>query len=252
MCGWYCSTMQTMQCEAIVLGATDYRESDRIATFFTLEHGKLKGIARGAKKSVRRFGGALELFARLKLQLGLQEGLAQVHGADIVTIFPHIREELSKIGHASYACELTDLFMPEGMSNPRFFRLLAAYLEHLDSTSVSPSDRRFFEINTLNILGYRPLLTHCVSCGSDLAGASGPCRISSAGSVLCDRCGRRGRTLSAPTIALLTRAMQTGRFGAIIFPPDELAEAGELLDAAISSHLGRPLRSLSFLREMGE
>jgi DNA repair protein RecO (recombination protein O) len=244
--------MQTVQCEAIVLGAIDYRESDRIVTFFTLEHGMLRGIARGAKKSFKRFGGALELFARLKLQVDVREGLSQVHGADIVTIFPHIREELAKIGHASYACELTDHLLPEGMSNPRLFRLLGAYLEHLDAAPFSPSDRRFFEINMLNILGYRPLLTHCGSCGADFSGTSGPCRISSAGAVLCGRCGGGGSSLSTSTMELLTRAMQTGRFGAIRLTTDQLAEAGELLDAAISSHLSRPLGSLSFLRETGE
>ena len=50
--------MHTCRCEAIVLGVMDYREADKIVTLFTLDHGKLKGIARGAKRSVRRFGGA--------------------------------------------------------------------------------------------------------------------------------------------------------------------------------------------------
>lgn len=247
---YFCS-MQSCGCEAIVLGVTDYREADRIVTFFSLEHGKLKGVARGAKRSVRRFGGALELFARLKLQVGLHDGLCQIHGADILTIYPHIREELSNIGHASYACELTDHLLPEAMGNPRLFRLLTAYLEYLDLAPASPSDRRFFEVNLLNILGYRPLLTRCVACGTDLAGTRGRWRIASAGGILCGQCGRGESAVSLPTVELLDRAMRTGRFGEVRFAPTQIAEAGNLLDAAIASHLSRPLRSLSFLREMG-
>lgn len=242
--------MQTTSCEAILLGVMDYGEADRIGTFFTLEHGKLKGIARGAKRSLKRFGGALEPFARLHLQLAVREGLSRVSGADIVTIHPGIRTDLARIGHAGYACELVDLLLPEGVANPRLFRLLAAYLEQLDRQPATPSDRRFFEVNLLNILGYRPSLDSCAACGGGLAGGAYLGR--GADALLCNRCGRGGRQVSAGTLMLLARAMQTGRFGVVSFATDELAEAGSLLDAAIALHLIRPLRSLPFLRELGE
>jgi DNA repair protein RecO (recombination protein O) len=240
--------MQSCRCEAVVLGMMDYRESDKIVTIFTLEHGKLKGLARGAKRSVRRFGGALELFARLRVELGMKEGLAQLHSADIETIFPGIRADLGKIGHAGYACELTDALMPEGLPNPRLFRLLTAYLEQLDHFPADPSDRRFFELNLLNILGYRPELDHCSACGAELVGRGWLGNAADAG-LLCERCGTRGRPLAAATIALLRRALLTGRFGVLRFSPAELDEAALLLDSAIDSHLQRPLHALSFLRE---
>src|SRR5512146_2927379 len=124
--------MQTHRCEAIVLGTMDYRETDRLVTLFTLEHGKLRGVAPGAKRSVRRFAGACEPFAHLQIQLVLRDGLSRMQGTDTITVFPGIRRELAKIAHAGYACELTDHFLPDGVSNPRLFRLLAAYLEHLE------------------------------------------------------------------------------------------------------------------------
>ena len=240
--------MQPCRCEAVVLGMMDYRESDKIVTLFTLEHGKLKGLARGAKRSVRRFGGALELFARLQVELVLKEGLAHIHLADIVTVFPGIRADLGKIGHAGYACELADHLLPEGLRNPRLFRLLTAYLEQLDDCSAAPSDRRFFELNLLNILGYRPELDQCAACGVELADR-GWLRNSGDTGLLCERCGRGGRPIAAATLALLRQALLTGRFGVLRFSPAELDEAGRLLDAAIASHLQRPLHALSFLRE---
>jgi len=211
--------MRKAQTEAIVLRLTDYGEADRIVSLFTLEQGRISGIARGAKRSRKRFGGALESFAHLKLQLHLGAGLPTLTSADILSIFPGIRGELAKIGCAAYACELVERLTPEAEANPRLFRLLYCYLEVLDLAPPSPSDRRFFAVNLLKILGYQP----------DLA----------------------VRGISEATARLLARAMQTGRFGSVVFPDPLLCEADLLLNPAIDLHLDRPLRSLAFLKECG-
>jgi len=211
--------MKKADTEAIVLRLTDYGEADRIVTLFTLEQGRLSGVARGAKRSRKRFGGALEAFAHLKLQLQLGPGLPTLLSADIGSIFPGIRGELSKIGSAAYACELVERLTPEGEANPRLFRLLYCYLERLDLAPPSPSDRRFFAVNLLKILGYQPELD--------------------------------GAGLSEETARLLARAMQSGRFGSVVFPEPLLREADLLLNPAIDLHLDRPLRSLAFMKECG-
>jgi DNA repair protein RecO (recombination protein O) len=242
--------MRNMNCEAIVLSVMDYAEADKLVTFFSLEHGKLKGLARSAKRSRKRFGGALEPFARLHLQLFLKEGLSTLNGADIVTIFPHIRQDLAKICHAAYVCELVERLVPEGEHNQRLFRLLAAYLEHLDQYENDPADRRFFEINLLKVLGYQPLLSHCAGCGTVITDARGLRSTPSFSGIFCGQCGKTGRPVTLQTILLLNQAMQSGQFGRLRFSPAELAEAGELLDSAIACHLNRPLKSLAFLREI--
>ncbi len=243
--------MQNVQCEAFVLGVMDYGEADKIVTIFTREHGKLRGLARSAKRSRKRFGGALEPFARLSLQLAMKDGLSTLNGADIVTVFPNIRRELVKIGHAAYACELVERLVPEAEQNNRLFRLLAAYLEQLDRFENDPSDRRFFEANLLKVLGYQPALGRCAACDTELADAPDLRFSPSFAGLLCGKCGKTGKPIAAQTAALLNRAMDTGRFGQVRFSPGELAEAGELLDAAIACHLTRPLKSLAFLRETG-
>jgi DNA repair protein RecO (recombination protein O) len=211
--------MKNAETEAILLRVTDYGETDRIVTMFTLELGKLSGIARGAKVSRRRFAGALEAFAHLRLQLKLGAGLAYLASADILSIFPGVRMELTKIAFAAYACELVERLTPDDEPNPRLFRLLYCYLERLHLAPVSPSDRRFFAVNLLKILGYQPEL--------------------------------EVRGVSEETRHLLARAMQTGRFGLIVFPDPLLREADLLLNQAIDQHLDRELKSLAFLRECG-
>lgn len=209
--------MKKAEVEAIVLRCVDYGEADRIVSLFTLELGKVQGIARGAKRSRKRFGGALDPFAHLKLQLQQGHGLATLASADIIGIFPHIRSDLVKIGCAAYACELVERLTPDEEANPRLFRLLYCYLERLDLAPPSPSDRRFFAVNLLKILGYQPEL--------------------------------EVRGVSEETATLLARAMQCGRFGVIVFPDHLLREADLLLNPAIDLHLDRPLKSLAFLKE---
>ena len=242
--------MQVSDSEAIVLAAADFAEDDRIVTVFTREHGKVRGVARHGKKSVRRFGGALEAFARLRLQLVLKEGLSSLRGADIITVFPGIRADLSKIGHAGYACEVVDRLLPEALRNLRLYRLLDSYLEHLEAFPPCPDDRRFFEVNLLNILGYRLPLDHCSGCGAEFATGTGPALFTQTGELLCGACGGSGRPVGSATLSLLRKSMETGRFGVIRFPPESLAEAGAILDAAVAAHLGRPLNSLLFLQEV--
>lgn len=243
--------MSSIPCEAIVLGMREYRESDKLVTLFTPEHGKVGCIARGARRSARRFAGTLELFARLQVQLVLRQGLSLLQEADAVSVYPGIRGDLLKIGHAGYACELVDCLAPEAMANPRLFRLLAAYLERLDEAPSLPSDRRFFEINLLNIMGYRPALDHCSACGADIAAGTADRVVRPDGSLACRDCSL-GETISAATASLLDRALRTGRFGAVLFTSAQLEEAGKMLDVSLAAHIGRPLKSLGFLREMAD
>ncbi|HEY6007702.1 MAG TPA: DNA repair protein RecO [Geobacteraceae bacterium] len=244
--------MESCRCDAIVLATMDYREADRLVTLFTRELGKVRGVARGAKRSVRRFGGALELFARSSVELVPVEGLCRLQGADLQTLYPGIRRDLARIAYAGYAAELVDSLVPEGVPYPRIFRLLTTYLQHLEgSAEVSPSDRRFYEMNLLTILGYRPALDACGGCGVELS-AAGRVFVGPAGQLLCERCGRGGRPVATSTLLLLRRCLVSGRFGSVVFAPPELAEAGSFLDLLLDTHLHRPLKSLAFLREMGE
>ncbi len=244
--------MSLNRCEAIVIGVMDYREADRIVTLFSREQGKLRCIARGAKRSMKRFGGGLELFARLDTELRLREGLVPLGSVDIITIYPGIRTDLYKIAHAGYVCELTERLLPEGLRNPRYYRLLTSYLEHLQGHPWEESDRRLFEVNLLNILGYRLPLEECCCCGSPLAGAHGVRFDRAMAAFNCSSCSGPGLPISAATLASLARAMTTGRFGTVNFPSPQLQEAGVMLDTVLAAHLDRPLRSLAFLQGVGE
>ncbi|NJD90292.1 MAG: DNA repair protein RecO [Geobacter sp.] len=239
--------MKTVSDQAIILSAMDYREADRIVTLFCRDLGKISALARGARRSRKRFGGALELFARLNVTLALKDNLSALGDCDIVTVHPRIRADFTAIAHASYACELAAALIPEHLPNQRLFRLLSAYLEHLDSGTAKPADRHFFEMNLLNILGYRPPLESCSGCGANLVDTGCLWNVDRC---LCRDCakGLPGERLGPAAVALLLTSLQTGRFGAASFSDVAGSEAGQFLDRFIGDLLPKPLKSLHFLR----
>lgn len=239
--------MHQEKLQAFVLFSSDYGESDRIVSLFTLEHGRIRGFARGARNSRKRFGPALESFARIDLQLVRKDGLSSLRQADLITLYTGIRADLGGIAHALYACELVDSITAEGQPLPRLYRLLAAYLERLDSGAVDEADRRMFEINLLNILGYRPLLEKCSRCGSDF-GERGAL-IQNGGELACRFCAASGFPIATQTLLDLLGCLSTGRFGAVRLSGDGLLQAGRLLDEIVAAHTGRKLKSLEFLRQ---
>lgn len=239
--------MHPEKLQAVVLSNSDYGESDRIVSLFTLEYGRLMGFARGARNSRKRFGPALEPFARIHLQLHHKDGLSSVRSADVITLYPGIRGELGAIAHALYACELVECFTPEEHPLPRLYRLLSTYLEHLDTAAGAETARRMFEINLLNILGYRPSLDHCSRCGAEFD--SRGALVQQGGELVCRFCAATGRTISLQSLRKLSACLTTSRFGQVPFVDDEFRPIALLLDESLATHASRRLKSLEFLQQ---
>jgi DNA repair protein RecO (recombination protein O) len=242
--------MHAEKLQSFVLSSLDYGDSDRIVSLFTLEHGRIKAFARGARNSRKRFGPALEPFARIDAQARVKEGLSSLQQADIVSIYPAIRADLERIAHALYACELVEVITPEGHPLPRLYRLLSAYLDRLETETAVEGDRRFFEINLLNILGYRPELETCTRCNSPFGDAGAWQQ--DGGELVCRFCCAAGRQLSPATLKTLSTCLKTGTFGQISLVSTTLQQAGYLLDESITAHTGRKMKSLEFLQQVSQ
>lgn len=238
--------MHPEKMQAIVLSSSDYGDSDRIVALFTLGHGLVKGFARGARNSRKRFGPALETFARVETQLVHRDGLSSVRSADLITLYPGIRGKLSSIARALYACELVEVLVPEGQPLPRLYRLLTAYLERLDSGITEDGDRHMYEVNLLNILGYRPSLEACCRCGAKFfeSGAL----LQPGGELLCRFCTVSGHTIPPEALRWLARCLATGHFGNAAATCETVQAAAVLLDESLICHTTRKLKSLDFLQ----
>lgn len=241
--------------DAIILRHLDYGEADRIVTFLTPDHGRMKGFARGARRSRRRFGPALELFASVRLYWAPSRsgGMVSLREAELLDLRPGLRGDLAAVALAGYGCELTEELLGEGPLHPAVFPLLRAFLDHLASGGAGGESRLLLELRLLALAGYVPHLLHCAGCGGSLGSGeigfdpvrSGP---------LCLPCGGGDLPLRVDvrTLGSLARCLQTPSdlFRGFRFGGRTLTEGEAVLGASLRPHLPRPLRSLAFLESV--
>jgi DNA repair protein RecO (recombination protein O) len=250
--------MPLFNTHAIVTRSLNYGESDKIVTFFTKDFGKVKGIAKGARRSKKRFQNALDLFSHIRLTFFDREGmgLVRAENCDIFTSFRHIREDLKKIYFGAYFLELINEMTGERQSHPEAFDLLLACLTALESSEPQEEQLRVFEIRMLSLFGYRPNLKGCDSCRTDwMELRETPAVYFSVerGGLICGKCSQGGGggliPLSLGTARLIERISQTAldKIERFKFTPQALSESRELLSRFITYQLGKELRSLKMI-----
>jgi len=179
------------QDEAFVLGTHSLGEADRIVTFFTGSHGKLRAVARGAARSRRRFGGLLEPLTRVRVSWVEREGrdLQRLEGLEPVRSFAAMQSEPVRQAACAVLAEIVASFAHEGQSDAEEFRLLAAVLDALEGGGKAAVLVRYFEYWTLKIHGLLPDVGECAACGKGLSGGGGR-RVAPGQGVLCGDCPR--------------------------------------------------------------
>lgn len=242
--------MERFAAEALVLSTVDYGEADRLVTLLTREHGKLTAFATGARKSRRRFAGALEPFMRLRVQLVERRGsTVRLDGADIQAGYYTARSELPLIARALYAVELCRELTREREPHPELFALLEEYLGRLDAKEAGPTSLLAFELAALAQAGLMPRFDTCSLCG--VAPGAQPRFDPAHGGTVCEQCVPRApEALPIPPELLAgLRALQGGQ--RLPLPAALRARARALLNAFIAHHVGRRLKSVDFMSQVG-
>jgi DNA repair protein RecO (recombination protein O) len=244
---------------AVVIRSLNYGESDKIVTFFTKDFGKIKGIAKGARRSKKRFQNALDLFSHLRLIFFDREGmgLVRAEGCDIINSFPKIREDLKKIFHGNYLLELMNEMAGERETNRAAFDLLLSFLSILDEMEAKEEGLRVFEIRMLSLFGYQPNMKKCDLCKmgwEDLQEVSVFFSIGK-GALVCERCSKGWGNLiplSLGTARLIERIsqMELSKIHRLRFTSQALSESRELLPKFITYQLGKELKCLKALNSI--
>jgi len=247
--------MSLQQDLAIVLLVRDHGESDKIVTLYTLAHGKIVVIAKGAKRSKKRFVNKLEPFSLLNIQFatGTRSSLMRLDQAELLAPYPSLRESYDLYLAASLLCELVLHWTREHDSDEELFRLLAWGLAGLTTEKSAVKTIIFFHIKMMDILGYRPFLDGCVDCGIFAAG-KGPYRFSTLrNGLVCSSCkpafSDPTLPLSIETVQLLRKAqdMEQGKLDRLFFSQTATREALALLKRYDNHLLQRELHSWNFL-----
>jgi DNA repair protein RecO (recombination protein O) len=236
--------------EAIVLSSVDFGEADRVVTLFTRGRGRLTAFAAGARKSKKRFAGALELGTHLKVQLVERGGdTCRMDSADIVESFFALRDDLPRISRAMYCLELCRELTRDHEPHVPLFECLVAYLGELDARRAGPTSLIKFELDALMMTGFQPRFAPCAICGGPTGDR--PRFDPDAGGVTCDSCAHRspaGLPVSAEVVNALAK-LQGGERTPL--SPEIRARCRELLNVFIAHHLGRRLKSVDFMHQVG-
>ena len=160
------------QSEAIVLRTYPLREADLLVTLFTREEGKVRGVARSAKKSKRRFGGALEPLTRVRAYYDQKEGqeLVRLDSCDVIESPLMHSIDYERAVALSYVAEVLDGLLPDHDVNDAVFRLTLSVLPHLEAGRIWMS-LTYFDLWITRLMGLLPELGACIVCGNALNGS---------------------------------------------------------------------------------
>ena len=149
--------------QVIILSRRDFGESDRLLTLLTPDQGKIRAIAKGARKPSAKVSGHVELFARSDVVIHKGRNLDILSQAELLEPYLGLREDLGRGAYASYVAELLDRFTAdEADEGGDLFSLLDLTLTRIADAADPRLAVRYFELHLLDLVGFRPELNECV------------------------------------------------------------------------------------------
>jgi DNA repair protein RecO (recombination protein O) len=181
-------TIQTTQ--AIIMRIREFGESDLLVTFFTPDKGLLKGVAKGARRSRKRFVNCLDHFCLVNLEYGTQRkgDLQFLYSGRLIKAHEGLRNDYTVLTRASYMIELTEVLFPLGVSDPRMFALLTRSFEALAGGEDIETVTMIFEVRAMALGGYAINLDKCCKCLRQYSGEGTAVFIPENGGISCLKC----------------------------------------------------------------
>lgn len=248
--------MGLITAEAILLDVMDLQDRDRLVTFLTREHGKKKGVARGARVKHSRFGGQLQPLAKVQITWFEREGreLGRISSVEMIRAAHRLQSDLDGILLGSYLADHMLEFAQEDDPSDVLYRLLDSTLEALLAGVDRDLAARYFEAWVLRLAGVFPPPTACPSCDRPFEGwATLP---PSGETLLCMDCagevgGTAGFIVRPETLTLLRRVGRESLPKLAGAPPSpEALRQLEQLSARVRRHfLQRELRSYDVIQK---
>ena len=228
----------------VVLRTYKLGEADRIVVILTAEHGKVRAVAKGVRKTKSRFGGRLEPLNHVSLLLYEGRELDIVSQADMIDTPAPLLADLDLLTQGLALLEAVDQVAMDREPAPALYRMLVGALRTLEERP-SPLVVPAFYWKLLVAEGVRPELDACVGCGEREPVVALVAFDMAEGGVLCRSC-RSGRPVSAEALRI-TRMILGGQLNAALGEEPSLAtpEVGHLATAALEHHLERRLRSVA-------
>lgn len=245
----------------IILRRTDFGEADRLLTVLTPERGKLRLVAKGARKPSSRKSGHVELFCHTQLLVAVGRDLDIITQAETIEPFLALREHLLSTTYAYYLAELADAFTGEEDVSKPMFDLVNEAMAWLCEAAVAGDQEdmlrlvaRYYEIHMLGLAGYQPQLYVCGLCKKSLEPRVNYMSAAEGG-VLCAACGyeRVGTTELSVNAQKVLRFLQTHDWANVRLlrlSESTRRELERTLGDYITYYLERKLKSVDFMNRL--
>lgn len=246
--------MPLKESEAIVLRTYPIREADLLVTLFTRTEGKLRGVARSAKKSKRRFGGALEplTYVRAVYEDRERQELTRLDSCEVLESPLATEVTYPRAVALGHVAELLDELLPDREANDAVFRLALSVLSGLRGSEIW-MPITYFDLWMTRLMGYLPDLSECIVCGRSLNGSRAYFHALSDGLMCAD-----DKRLASSEISSESRAMATQMFRAplesfaqIPWPKDLAGDLRKLLMQILQRHIDKKLVTVGMLEKGG-
>ncbi len=234
--------------EAVVLRTHKLGEADRIITLLTRQHGMVRAVARGVRRTSSKFGSRLEPFTHVDLQLAEGRSLDTVTQADTRSAYyASLAEDYERYTAGTAMLETAGrLVVEEKEPSVQQFLLLVGGLRAMAAGERTPGQvLDSYLLRALSVAGYAPSFDRCAHCGRE-----GPHRYFNPGmgGMLCVTCRLPGSASPAAETIMLLGALLAGDWTVVAAAePRHAKEASGLVAAFTAWHLERQLRSLEYV-----
>lgn len=245
--------------EAFVLRTQPLGEADLIVTLLARTHGNVRGVARSARRSRRRFGGLLEPLTRVEATWSVKAGreLHRIEGLEARRSYAAMQADPLMQAVCAVLAEVGETFSIEGAADDREFRLVAAVLDSLEQGADPLLMLRYFEFWTLRLHGLLGDPGECAGCGAAIENGRAA-ELGVDGGFHCSRCttesGIRLATQETRWIGILQRskpdALPDARAAACSGGPLERLLRGQL--ERFSERRFRSYRHVHLFAERGD
>lgn len=246
--------MALKESEAIVLRTYPLRESDLLVTLFTRMEGKVKGVAQAAKKSKRRFGGALEplTYVRVFYDDRERQELARLDSCEVIESPMTGKVTYARATALAHVGELLDQLMPDREASDAVFRLtLAVLAEMRGATLWMPVT--YFELWMTRLMGFLPEFTECAVCGRALNGTRAYWHALADGVVCADDKRVASSELSPESRKIAAQMLRSrvAEFSGIDWPKELCADLRKFLVQILERQLEKKLVTAGMLEKIG-
>ncbi len=231
-----------------------FGEADVWLDAYTQNLGRVRILAKGARKMTSRKGGHLQLFQKVKMSLAQGQSWWILTQAQTITWFPQLRENLEAYTATSHVAELVLRLVPEGERLPGLYPLLDQTLEAIARLPHGPRwAPRIFEWKLLGLAGYRPEWRHCLHCGAEIRLGEPKAFDPAGGGVVCGACRKPTLSWLSDRAWSLLKHWAERPFTALLSPPPPEEVYPEVLALGqkyVRVWLERPLRTWQVERQM--